>query len=321
MKILILHSYIDADARPDQLDTLDQVECIAQSLKRLWHETCKVSFDTNFEKLLSTIERLKPDFVFNLVEDVLNVWKLVYLATWLLDFLNIPYSGCNNRAMFVTTDKVLTKRILKAHSILTPNWADLTNIDTLGAYSTYIIKAVSEEASIGIDYKCIVSWIHDIKNKIMEKQNVFYTDFFAEEYIDWREFNISIMDIAWIPTVLPHAEIIFSNFEKEKKIVWYDAKWNENSFEYKNTNRSFCFDDKEKDLLAKLSQITLECWHIFDLSWYARVDFRVDNNHNIFVLEINSNPCISSNSWFFAACQKHWMTYDDMIQNIVGYFK
>jgi len=307
--------------RQDQLDTLHEVETVKKSLENWWHKVSSLDFDINLEKNIENIKKIKPDFIFNLVEDVLWKWKLVHLTTTFLEYLKIPYSGCDNQSMFVTTDKVLSKKIMKSNKIRTADWFDVKNIDSkLNKKSKYIIKAVDEDASVWIDETCIIKWtnIKKIKKKLIEKEKEIWSRFFAEEFIDGREFNISIMTINWRPTVLPHAEIIFSGFKNKNKIIDYKAKRDEESFEYKNTNRSFEFTKEDKKLLNKLSKITIKCREVFELKWYARVDFRVDKNQNIYVLEINANPCISPDAWFFGACQKQWMTYDEMINLIIG---
>ena len=53
-----------------------------------------------------------------------------------------------------------------------------------------------------------------------------------------------------------------------------------------------------------MKAIALSCWKAFDLHGYARVDFRVDKDRNPFVLEVNTNPCLSKDAGFIAACRR-----------------
>ena len=55
------------------------------------------------------------------------------------------------------------------------------------------------------------------------------------------------------------------------------------------------------NLKEKLITICKQTWKAFNLKGYARVDFRVTKNGQIFILEINGNPCISPDSGFIAA--------------------
>ena len=47
--------------------------------------------------------------------------------------------------------------------------------------------------------------------------------------------------------------------------------------------------------------LAVECWRLFDLAGYARVDFRVDSRGQPWILEINANPCLSPDAGFAAA--------------------
>jgi len=118
--------------------------------------------------------------------------------------------------------------------------------------------------------------------------------------------------------VLPHAEIRFIDYPSGKrKIVDFRAKWDEASFEYHHTIRCFDFLPEDKQLLEKLSALAKECWQVFGLGGYARVDFRVDNDGNPWVLEINANPCISPDSGFVAAAAMAGINYADFIARIL----
>ncbi|MBL8025621.1 MAG: D-alanine--D-alanine ligase, partial [Fibrobacteres bacterium] len=84
-----------------------------------------------------------------------------------------------------------------------------------------------------------------------------------------------------------------------------------------NTPRSFEFKECDRALLNKLSELSLAAWEAFSLNGYARVDFRVSENGEPFILEINTNPCISPDAGFNAAAQKAGYTFDMLIDNII----
>ena len=141
---------------------------------------------------------------------------------------------------------------------------------------------------------------------------------FAEEFIDGREFNISVIATLDGPRVLPIAEILFLDYPKDKpKIVNYKAKWEEDSIEYRSTPRSFEFQPDDEELLDELGRLSLGAWELFALSGYARVDFRVDPRGRPYILEINANPCISPDSGYIAAAQQGGFDYDAVIRAIL----
>jgi D-alanine-D-alanine ligase len=142
---------------------------------------------------------------------------------------------------------------------------------------------------------------------------------FAERYIDGREFNLSVLAASGAPEVLPPAEIEFVGYGEDKpRIVGYKAKWDDQAAEYHNTPRRFGFGKQDKSLLRSLKRITRRCWKLFGLRGYARVDYRVDRDGAPWILEINSNPCLSPDSGFTAATERAGLCYEEVIGRIIG---
>ncbi|MBN2662178.1 MAG: ATP-grasp domain-containing protein, partial [Bacteroidales bacterium] len=276
----------------------------------------RVFMDLNLQKTKEQLLLLKPDVVFNLFEGIKEHPDLIYLGAGLLESMKIPYTGCTLESIFISSNKVLTKQILCKNSILTPKWFTPQQLSKASVQTTYIIKPTSEDASIGITEKSVIQLP---ANEIIADYKIKYkNNFFIEEYIDGREFNISIVSTPNGPKVLTPAEMVFSNFpENKRKILGYDAKWDETTFEYKNTKRIFDVQEKDIELLRKIEEITLKCWQVFNLKGYARVDYRIDADNNSYVLEINANPCIAADSGFYAAALKSNFTFTQIVENLL----
>jgi len=176
----------------------------------------------------------------------------------------------------------------------------------------YIAKPMWEDASLGIGDGNILPGDPDvIRNFLGNNRNYRY---FFEEYIEGREFNISLL----AGTVLPVAEIEFRGYPTGKpRIVGYEAKWQEGSFEYENTVRSFGLESKDTKLSGHLKDICLHCWSLFGLSGYARVDFRVDQMGRPWVLEVNANPCLSPDAGFVAAADRAGYGFTKVVERII----
>jgi D-alanine-D-alanine ligase len=256
------------------------------------------------------------------VESVEGHGRLIYLAGALLDFLGIPYTGATTDALYVTTNKLLTKKILAASRIPTPPFFSSEQLRRAAEplQSPYIIKSVCEHASVGLDEDSVMS-VADPRHLLSEmerrKPNL-GGECFAEKYIDGREFNLSVLASHEGPEVLPPAEMTFLNYPPGKwRVVGYRAKWDESSFESRSTVRSFEFSSEDEPLLLRLKEIAMECWHLFNLRGYGRVDFRVDPENKPWVLEINANPCLSKDSGFFAAAGKAGLSYKQVTERII----
>lgn len=316
--IVILHSALQENASTDELDTLIQVSRVKKAVEKLGYEAMTVPFSLDFSKLTACLQQIKPTIVFNLVESVNGRGDLIHLAPLILEHLKIPYTGGNSRAFFQSSDKVLAKRLLQSAGIATPSWFGFLEQPLVLDNAPYIIKSVMEDGSIGIDQTSLGSDPLSLLQVMQDRQRLYGGRWFAERYIHGREFNISILADQNGPKVLPAAEIKFLNFAADQfHIVDYAAKWASDSKEYHNTPRSFAFEEAEQPLLAKLQELSLACWQLFEMSGYARVDFRVDEQNQPWVLEVNVNPSLAEDAGFIAASSEAGLSYEDIIEKIL----
>jgi len=320
MRAVILNTFLEKFPGEDELDNLQETKAVEKALKELGFKIEIVSFPLDINKTINSLKKIKPDFVFNLVESIEGNGSFIYFATAILDSLRIPYTGNKTDAMYITSNKVVTKEILQDHKIRVPKWLRLNEINSKPTLrkKKIIIKHVWEHASRGIDDDAIFFAEDEkkLKNALNKRKDL--ENYFAEEFIEGREFNISLIEDSEGVHVLSPAEMHFTNYPKHKdKVVNYKAKWDEKSFEYKNTVRSFDIPKKDKKLLISLKKISKRIWDIFNLNGYARVDFRIDKQGKPYVLEINTNPGIAPDSGFIAACEKEGMTYKQVISKLI----
>jgi D-alanine-D-alanine ligase len=314
---VILYNELSESAGPDERDVLDQVALVAEMLDKLGIESQRAEFSLNLQKVRDELSRLKPDFVFNLVESVNNRGNLIFLAPSLLNSMGIPFTGGSLETIFLTSSKTLTKQLMRDAGIPTPFWYQGNGSFLPDLGKRYIVKPIWEDGSLGLDEDSI---FEGSSPKLAEILNsIDYNTHFIEEFVDGREFNISILAGQDGPLLLPPAEIIFRNYAPDKpRVVGYSAKWIENSFEYINTNRTFDMSPNDQPLLSTMGDICLHCWKTFRVNGYARVDFRVDSAGNPWVLEINVNPCISKDSGFYAACTQAGIPFDEAVRSIIA---
>lgn len=322
MKVAVLHGEIAADAGPDEQDVLTQVACVYRSLAEQGYEPAVIPVSANLFQLIERLSAIQPDLVFNLVESILGQGRLIHLAPSILDYLKIPYTGAGTEAIFATSQKLMAKRLLQLNGVDTPPWIthddDRENPFTPGRY---IIKSVWEHASVGLDEDSIVFAKHENKlcKLIASKREGLGGACFAERFIPGREFNLSLLAGPEGPEVLPPAEIRFDDYPPGKlRVVGYRAKWDEDSFEYQHTPRTFEFPAADAPLLGKLMDMAAACWRLFDLKGYARVDFRVDETSRPWVLEVNANPCLSPEGGFHAAAERGGLRFNQVVERIIA---
>jgi len=323
MKVVILYDRIAREGSlPDQSDALVQAEALGRALSDLGHESVEMTFSMDIKGFLKEIREAYPQLVFNLVESVEGHGRLIHFPASILDLLAIPYTGAPADALYLTSSKILTKKVLARAGIPTPSHyspADLKK-KSIPLDGPYIIKSVWEHASVGLEESCVLS-VKSTGQLLVEmekRRDQLGGDCFAEQFIDGREFNLSILASQGGAEGLPPAEMRFVDYPPGKwKVVGYRAKWDEASFESSHTRRSFEFAKSERPLLQNLVDMAKRCWHLFGLRGYARVDFRVDERNQPWVLEINANPCLSPDAGFVAAASQAGLSYRQVVERIL----
>lgn len=315
-KVVLLINSLSTNADKDELDVLDQACAVEDALDQLGYQSERLFMDLNLSDTSEKLEKINPSLVFNLVESVEKDAKLIHLAPSLLEHLQIPFTGCRSESMFITSNKTLTNKIMSAAGLPSPKQIyDIHNQDIDNSLR-YIAKPIWEDASVGISDENILPGDVQIIQAFLDKHS--NIPYFFEEYIEGREFNISVLGGSEGPEVLPIPEILFENFPEGKpKIIGYSAKWDESSFEYHNTNRAFGIEKAEPQLAELLKQICLDSWNLFGLKGYARVDLRVDEQGNPWILEINANPCLSEDAGFYAAVKEAGYIFPLVIKRII----
>ncbi len=316
-KVIILINRLSDQPTIDELDVFDQVEAVEMSLDELGLVHEREFVDADLKPLINKLGSEPHGLAFNLVESINNNAGLVYFIPALLESLNYPFTGNPSDAMFLTTQKPLAKKLMKQLNIPTPDWFSAKDAIDLNPDTQYIVKPSREDASIGIDEENV---FRGTQPEILDKfRNRWGEHFFIEEYISGREFNISVMAGPDGVEVLAPAEMLFMNFPEDKPtIMGYSAKWDENTFAYHNTQRTFDIPESDAALIAEIKHICRQCWKAFNLRGFARVDFRVDKNNRPYVLEINANPCISPDSGFYNAALRSGYTFNQVIQRILA---
>ena len=61
----------------------------------------------------------------------------------------------------------------------------------------------------------------------------------------------------------------------------------------------------------------MRTWHAFGLRGYARVDFRVDDRGHPWIIDINTNPCLTAGAGYAAAIEQADLSFAQAIEQIL----
>jgi D-alanine-D-alanine ligase len=316
MRVLVLHSPVADNAPPEEMDTLIAARAVSVALASRGYAAPLAAFEAREDALRAQLDAVRPDVVFNLVEGVDGEGRLAYIAPRMLEAIGVPYTGTGPDALIATQDKPLTKRMIMKAGLPTPPFAEPPKWDGLMA-GRWIVKRADEDSSIGLDDASVVE-AAEVPMRAAVCAERFGGRWFAESFVEGREFNVGLIGEKGAPRVLPMAEMTFEDWpEARPKIVGYAAKWHEASHEAANTVRRFGVEANEPELARALAETAKELWRLFDLAGFVRVDYRVDAAGVPQILEINPNPCIAPDGGFAVAAGEGGMSYAEVIERIV----
>lgn len=316
--VVVLHNRVAEDAPIDDRDVLDQSRDVAGALRDLGYEPLEMEFTGDLHAVAERLRRIDPLFVFNLTESLDGNSRMIFLAPALLEHLDVPYTGCSHDALYITSNKLLAKKMMHAVGVDTPHWmgvnGDRRRPRRIAGH--YIFKSVWDHGSSWFDENSILYLERsaDIHRHLRDRLQRSGKEFIAARYIDGREFHVSLL----AGRHLGASEIIFENYPVDKfKVYNYQAKWVRDTFEYSHAYHVFEHNRSDRPLLERLRRIAEKCWRSFDLRGYARFDFRIDSGNRPWLLEINANPCITRESIFAAAAETAGLSYTEAIDHII----
>jgi D-alanine-D-alanine ligase len=314
-RALLLHDRLSAESRPDEVDVLAQVEQVSAALHSNGWETSVQPADLELAAIRAAIEAEQPACIVNLVESLAGDGRLIPIVPALLSHMGVPFTGSSSDAIHLSSHKEVAKAWMRSHGVPAPRSLRAGDVGEAD-HTRWIVKSLWEHASLGLDDASVVTGSTAALARIEHCRCVYGGIWFAEEYVEGREFNISIIEHDGQPLVLPLAEMTFVDYPAERpKIVGYAAKWDEESPDFHATQRVFAtLGEQEREALTTTAQ---QCWRLFGLNGYARVDIRLHADGTPYVLEVNANPCLTRDAGFAAAAKQGGIDYETMIRRII----
>lgn len=307
--------------RRKKRDKPDREE-IFEALEKLGHKPGYVQLDGRAPSLLA-LAKCDADLIFNLTESYAgDDAKDMHLAAY-LELLGLPYTGAGPRALYLAQDKALAKKIFSFHDIRTPFFAECYRGKLEHSHDIafpLIVKPTSEDGSIGIEAASVVGSVKELMERIHYIHEKFDSPALIEEYIEGREIYAAILGNdsgQSAPEALPLIELDLSKLpEGTPRIASSEVKWDKDAEAYKVT-KSAPVENLDEELTAKLHATALAAYRALKLRDYGRIDMRLTPKNEIYVIEANPNPWLSSGAEFAMAAKKAGRGYAQLIGEIV----
>ena len=222
-----------------------------------------------------------------------------------LDVFDITYTGSGYIGSLLAMNKDIAKKLMRESKILTPDWINFNSfgdekmIDTAISKIGFpcIVKPCSCGSSVGVS---IVNNKKELKNAL-DFAASYEDSVLIEKHISGRELTQAILD----GEALPPVEII-------PKCGFYDYA---NKY-VANATEEICPAPIDKGLREKIDEISKKCFEALCLSDYARIDYIVDKDENVWCLEANTLPGMTPTSLMPQEANAIGIDYDSLCEKI-----
>jgi D-alanine-D-alanine ligase len=265
---------------------------VAEALRDGGHKVSPLLVPADLKAIVTGLARRKPELVFHMISDFGDVDGSHVATAGILDALRLPYTGGGPGELFIRGHKSLAKKILAFEKINCPDFAVFSrdaNLETGGNLRLpLIVKPLERDCSVGIGAKSLVRDTAEMIERVRYIHQKVEDSALAEEYVEGREFFVGVIGNR-DRVAFPPVEMDFSGMPDDAPhILDHKAKWEENSAEYKGTRA--VMPDLPDELKARLQEVAVNACRALMVRDFARVDLRLKDTGEVYVLEVNS-PC------------------------------
>jgi D-alanine-D-alanine ligase len=293
---------------------------VTSTLRKSGHDVQCVGVLDSLTELRSAIADWKPDIVFNLLEEFDGIVTYDQHVVAFLELLRQPYTGSNPRGLLLSRDKSLCKQLLAYHRIPTPHFTVFrrgvrVNIPRRLRFPLFV-KSTTEDASLGIAQASVVEDAVKLKERVDFVHEQVGSDALVEEYIEGRELYVGVMGNDRL-TRLPVWEMVFGSMPSSlASIATRKVKWDKR-YQEKYGITTHAAEELPAPVLARLDRLSRRIYRALGLSGYARMDFRVTADGQVYVLEANANPNLEAAEDFAESARAAGVAYDELLERLM----
>lgn len=230
----------------------------------------------------------------------------------------LPTCNSNSYAVSLARHKLHVHAILRRYGIPTPDtWAFEAHTGWLrNEYppenTLLIAKAGYESASIGLDKQSIGTLSSNFENVLKEKSIGLKQQFVVQRFISGHEFQLPVINIEYSrETLAPVSIVLDGNYELDNRVLSYSSVA-QDGFEF-----AMCPPEYSHESL-RMREVAVDVCEVLGLNGFARVDFRMDSDRNIWVTDVATSPHIVMHSAYRYAFEQAGLSHCDMLASMVA---
>lgn len=300
---------VDASAELDKPQTIEE---LTRAIEAGGH---RVEHIGNVHHLISRIHDhdLDVDIILNLCEGMKGRNRESEVPL-ILELYDIPFIGADALTLGVTLDKVMAKKCFIADGIPTPKYffssgrEEIEHLNSIGF--PLIVKTRHEGSSKGLtnqskvkDYPSLIRQIRVINNK-------YHQTALVEEFIRGTEFTVAVLGNN-PPEAMPVVQISIDGHLNLGEEFYTFERLASAKLKY------VCPAKISSELAIKLQDLAVRAYGSVDCRDFGRVDFRVDEKGNPYVLEINPLPVLAKEDVFNFFPKVIGSSYEEVINKVI----
>jgi D-alanine-D-alanine ligase len=275
---------------------------VAFALEQAGHEVCEIELNPA-QDLAEPLRRSNIDVAFLALQGRLGEGGCVQ---GLLELLQIPYTGSGVLQSALAMDKLKSKELFRLHNVPTPAYYVIPShisreqlLETHGSFGyPAVVKPRREGGSVG------VSRVNNAEElvKAVRAANAFDTEVLVERYIRGCEITVALLN----GRVLGALEVA-----SPTEIFDFAAKQQPNNVAYREPHALTPALQKNVLALAERAASAL------DVTGAVRVDMKVTENQNEYVLEVNTLPSLAEGSPFLRIAESAGYSLADLCESLL----
>lgn len=289
------------------------IQRIVNALKKGGHQVIALEGDKDLIDHLEhfmprALKGERPGMAFNLSYGIQGQARYTHIPG-ILEMVGVPYVGSGPLAHSLALDKVVAKMLFVQNGVPTPEFAVLEapGFEMPALEFPLIVKPKNEAVSFGIKIVNDEEELRDAANIIFEQ---FDQAVLTERYIEGKEINVGLLGNGSNLETFPAAELVFG--EGGPNIYTLEDKRRKSGREV----GVVCPARIDEATAEKAKAIAMRAFNVLGCYDCARVDMRMDEQGNLYVLEINSLPSLGEHGSYVAAAETVGLDFAALVNRL-----
>ena len=301
-KIMLL---VHPQFRPDRAGALGTERDVWRGLKRLgWTVQVAAARDNlrDFDKELAAFQ---PAVVFNLLEEFRGEAVFDFHLVAYLEALGVPFTGCNPRGLVQSRNKDLCGRLAASLGIAVPRGG---LVGTPGLKFPVFVKLNREHASLGIQASNLVRDGRELQREVRRLRAKYGGEILAQEFISGHDVSVAVWGNARAEVLDPRRFDVSGMDRVATERLKFSAHMQKRRRARSNPYKGAA--------VRSIRGVAGLIFSALDMSGYARMDFRVTESHEAFLIDVNANPNLARDEDFSLSARARGWNYGETLRRI-----